>query len=121
MGRLNRISVIIVVGIVAIGFAAASSQNKAAAQNVRERLLQQQQQLQKKRIIEQQKKLQSSRKLEAPAPGPLTDDTAKNKDKFKEASVIYRNLRKAQHLSHEAAIATLKNSGFPTDEIVPIP
>ncbi|NQV54693.1 MAG: hypothetical protein HQ503_02440 [Rhodospirillales bacterium] len=122
MIRFNRVSVAVVAGILALGFAAASLPDEAAAQNVRNRLLQQQQQMQKKKIVEQPKLLPDAGKLpQTERPASLTEATAKNNDKYKEADVIYLNLRKGQHLSHAAAIAMLKNSGFPTDKIVQIP
>jgi hypothetical protein len=120
MHALRHVFLVAIVTMMIGGFVFAAPTGSAAAQSVKQRLQQQQEQMRKKKMLEDQQ-LQAPSKPEAATVQPLGDEKSANQGRYDEANAIYRNLRIEQKLSHEAALSVLKNSGFPTDQIVKIP
>lgn len=104
--RLTLLGLLIAAG----GVAAAGA--PAYAQDAKRQQLLKQQELRKQKIIEQQRKLRES--LKSDSAGTATGG-------HEEAQAIYNNLRLRQNLSHDDAIARLKDAGFPTDRIKALP
>ena len=122
MSVLKHVILVPACALVIGGFTLTALAGPSSAQTVKQRVLQQQEQLRKKKMLEEQQMQQQQANPDTSTETrSIPDDKAANQGRHNEANAIYRNLRIEQKLSHQAAIAALKNSGFPTDQIVEIP